>query len=54
MKTIPLGGKYSELFIICDDEDFEILNQYKWTGSKGGNTIYAITTVKRKLFKHIN
>ena len=44
MKEIQLSqrgknrGKYVAL---VDDEDFELLNQYKWAALKHGNTFYA-------------
>jgi len=55
MKTIPLTqGKVA----IVDDEDYEILNQFKWYAERQGKTFYAnrkaplsqsrITTVMRR------
>lgn len=38
MKTIPLSKGYSA---IVDDEDFELVNQWKWTALDHGARIYA-------------
>jgi len=39
MKKIPLTqGKYA----IVDDEDYEVLNQFKWCAKKSNQTSYAI------------
>lgn len=45
MKLIPLRGKKSEgKFALCDDEDYEMLSQYKWYENEG----YIITYHKGK------
>ncbi len=45
MKKIQLHGKYSHLDCLIDDEDYDLVNQYKWYGHKNqrGKTIYAVT-----------
>lgn len=39
MKQIPLS---QGLFALVDDEDFEYLNQFKWSAVKDGKTYYAV------------
>lgn len=39
MKQIPLS---QGLFALVDDEDFEYLNQFKWSARKSKNTYYAL------------
>lgn len=39
MKLIPLT---QGLFAQVDDDDFDFLNQWKWTANKLGNTYYAV------------
>jgi len=34
--------------VLVDDEDFELLNQWKWFAIKGQNTFYAARHVKNK------
>jgi hypothetical protein len=52
MKTIPLTqGKVA----IVDDEDFELLNQWKWNAYKNNNTFYArrrIPGTNKKITMH--
>lgn len=43
MKELILSQGYVAL---VDDEDFERLNQYKWTASKCGNKVYAVRNQK--------
>lgn len=40
MKKIPLTQGQ---FAMIDNEDFDLVNRYKWTANKIGNTFYAIT-----------
>jgi len=42
MKRIKLTGNK---FALVDDQDFELLNQWKWYAHKDGNTYYAIRGV---------
>jgi hypothetical protein len=46
MKEIPLSQGY---FVLCDDDDYKYLNQWKWhiCPSKNGNIYYAIRGIKR-------
>ena len=44
MKYIKLTRGY---FTIVDDEDFDWLNQWKWSARKIGNTVYAARSVKK-------
>lgn len=48
MKTIPLT---KGLFTIVDDEDFEILNQYKWYALNSSNKIYAARDIVVNRYK---
>ena len=49
MKRIPLTqGK----FALIDDEDFNLVSQYKWCASKNGHTCYAYTTIQKPSGKH--
>src|SRR3989304_2105986 len=42
MKEIQLSqGKVA----LVDDEDFEMLNRYKWSAMRGANTYYAYTHI---------
>ncbi len=34
--------------MFCDDEDFEMLNQYSWCPHKGNSTFYAEARVQGK------
>ena len=54
MKRIKLTGNK---FALVDDQDFEILNQYKWRADKDGNTYYAVRGIWKdnkvfRLFMH--
>jgi len=43
MRSIELTqGKFAKV----DDEDFEWLNQWKWSAHKDGNTYYAVRSVR--------
>jgi hypothetical protein len=45
MKKIRLRGKYSNLFVMVDDEDYEKVILYYWYGMKESyGRIYAFTT----------
>lgn len=46
MKLIPLTK--GKMFAQVDDEDFELVNQYKWSFVKDCNVYYATTTVKKE------
>ena len=56
MKTIQIGGhrKNSKTeWAMVDDDDFELVSQYKWCILKRLNTIYAVTHIARKsLYLH--
>lgn len=56
MKKIPLTGKYAEgRFAFVDDEDFELVNQFKWWCFRTGNKEYAQSRKKgsqEKLYLH--
>ncbi len=44
MKKIQLHGKYSHLFALVDDQDYEEVNQFKWYGHEYAcDVIYAET-----------
>lgn len=45
MKKIPLRGKYGKgRFAVIDDEDFDLVNQYKWRVSYSGpRKLYVVT-----------
>ena len=49
MKQIQLGGhkKGSRIrgYAIVDDEDYEVLNAFKWYAMKHGNTFYAVRAI---------
>lgn len=45
MKNIFLGGKFSDLCTIVDDEDFLYLSRFSWCFDRHG---YAVTRVGRK------
>lgn len=48
MKLIPLYGKYGEgKFAMIDDEDYELVSQYRWRGSEPNSkgSIYAKTNL---------
>lgn len=43
MKLIPLTqGKFTKV----DDEDFDFLNQFKWTAHRSAKTFYAVRSIK--------
>lgn len=45
MKQIPLTGKHGiGKFALVDDEDFELLNQFKWHCKPHRNTFYGVRT----------
>jgi len=46
MKQIPLT---QDMFAIVDDEDYEILSQYKWCAMKNGNVYYATRREKKSI-----
>lgn len=46
MKTLPLSGKYKNLNVVLDDEDYARVSKYKWGGIKGANTYYAVRKEK--------
>jgi len=55
MKEIKLSqnGKNKGRFVaLVDDEDFEYLNQFRWSVRKSGSTYYAITTLDKVLNKY--
>ena len=44
MKKIHLGGKYGSVignYALVDDDDYDRINQHKWTAKKSGNRFYA-------------
>lgn len=44
MKSIIINSpKYGLCSVLVDDQDFELVSQYKWYISKGRNTLYART-----------
>ena len=45
MKKIQLS---QGLFALVDNEDFEYLNQWKWSAQKSGLTYYAVRIVKKE------
>ncbi len=48
MKTIYINSKKHGLKeVLVDDEDYEQLNQFKWSLSKCGLTFYAVRRVKK-------
>lgn len=47
MKSIPLFGKYSDLSLIIDDEDFEQVSPYRWLRGGQGKHVYARRTITR-------
>ena len=53
MKKIQLGGHYKNVkikgYAIIDDEDFLLINQYRWTKTSNN---YAATTTKPRLYMH--
>ncbi len=53
MKKIQLHGKYSHLYALVDDKDFNEINQWKWYGVKDGKTFYAIATNNNGKFETI-
>lgn len=44
-KKIPLGN---DQFAIIDDEDYELVSQYNWSGARSGESdhIYAVTRLR--------
>jgi hypothetical protein len=44
VKTIPLT---QGLFTLVDDEDYPLVNQWKWFARRDRNTYYAIRTARR-------
>ena len=56
MKEIHLGGKYGSVignYALVDDDDFEWLNQWKWTAKLGTRTKYAIrSSGNKEVFMH--
>ena len=51
MKRIPLfhnKNAKQRLFAFVDNEDFDRLNQWRWSASKDGTSFYAKRMIKRK------
>jgi|ERR1700722_1054386 len=45
MKTIQLSGKHGNNKVaLVDDEDYELINKFKWHVKKHRNTFYAVRT----------
>lgn len=45
MKGIHLGGAYTHLAVLVDDEDYDWLIGYSWCRNPGGKTDYAVARV---------
>lgn len=47
MIRLPLSGAFAHIAVLIDEEDYDLVAQYRWYRSVRKNVIYA-----RRLFKH--
>jgi AP2 domain len=53
MKTVPLSGKHAAGRVaLVDDEDYDLVSQYKWLAHVDGDRVYARATSKGHVPMH--